>query len=142
MASLTASTCIATPFTPKTYWGRRIVTAAIDRGPILDRTWLADAIRRLRGVEGRHAAQHCLAWLDWIGGYPVKTSSSVAPDLFVDSNKIVAANQGLTAAIRDQSPAIGCVDVEGNTPPLATRSILFTTASALADILAEKGGAA
>lgn len=65
---------ITTPFTPKTHWGRRILTAAIKRGPTLDRSWLADAIRRLRDVEGRHAAQHCLAWLDWIGSYPVKAA--------------------------------------------------------------------
>lgn len=63
---------IATPYTPKTRHGHRIIAAAVQHGSKMDRYWLASAVRRLRDTEGRFAAQHCLAWLVWVGGYPVK----------------------------------------------------------------------
>lgn len=67
---------IATPYTPETHWGKRIIKAAHRDGSLLDRTWLADAVRELRDAEGRYAAQHCLAWLIWLGCYPVKVGAA------------------------------------------------------------------
>ena len=60
---------IATPYTPKSRTGQRIIEHAI-QGTLTDRGHLGRLLWKLREIEGRHNVQHCLAWLDWIGGYP------------------------------------------------------------------------
>ena len=64
---------IATPYTPRSKAGRNILAGAIRVGPSMSRRWLAGWIRQIRSIEGRTKAQHCLAWLDWLGAYPIKS---------------------------------------------------------------------
>ena len=66
---------IATPYTPRSDTGREILAQAIEHGPSLDRAWLARKVRALRAIEGNYEAENCLAWLDVIGGYPVKVGT-------------------------------------------------------------------
>ena len=76
MLNTSTAGTIATPWRPQSAIGRVILAQAIEHGPEIDRVWLAGSLRHLRRVESKFAAQHCLAWLGWIGGYPVKVGAA------------------------------------------------------------------
>lgn len=66
---------MATPFTPKTIAGRKALQWAV--AGTLTRASLANCLRQLKREGGNYNAEHCLAWIWWIGGYPMKTGGAL-----------------------------------------------------------------
>lgn len=66
---------IADPYTPTSEQGKVFLSAAIKFGNRMPRRYVARMIRTIRDKESAFNARHALAWLDWLGAYPLKESN-------------------------------------------------------------------